>query len=134
MSLESRIKELEEALEDARLAVRELAAHPFNSLQHRAHSNSLSHGFWDPAPDFGTSIALVHTEVTEAFEEWRAGHGFTETYYVGDKPEGVPIELADILIRVFDLAGRYGIDLDKAVAEKMAYNEGRPYRHGGKRA
>jgi NTP pyrophosphatase (non-canonical NTP hydrolase) len=95
----------------------------------------VEHGFWDPAPEFGTSIALVHSEVTEAFDEWRAGRPFTETYYGSDeKPEGIPSELADILIRVFDLAGRYGIDLDGAVLVKMNYNESRPYRHGGKLA
>lgn len=48
------------------------------------------------------------------------------------KPCGVPSELADIIIRVFDLAGRYNIDLERAIDEKMAYNATRPARHGGK--
>ena len=50
------------------------------------------------------------------------------------KPEGFPIELADILIRVFDLAEAWDIDLEAALQEKMAYNETRAYRHGGKYA
>jgi len=50
-----------------------------------------------------------------------------------NKPEGVPSELADIVIRVFDMCGYYGIDLYAAIKEKMAYNESRPYKHGGKK-
>lgn len=48
------------------------------------------------------------------------------------KPEGVPTEMADIIIRVLDAACAYGIDIDKAIAEKVAYNRTRPYKHGGK--
>jgi len=50
-----------------------------------------------------------------------------------NKPEGIPSELADIVIRVFDICGYYGIDLEAAIEEKMEYNESRPYKHGGKK-
>lgn len=40
------------------------------------------------------------------------------------------LELADIIIRVFDLAGHYNIDLDSVVRLKMDYNSQRPYKHG----
>lgn len=46
------------------------------------------------------------------------------------KPEGVAVELADAVIRIADLCGHLGIDLDAVIAEKMAYNAGRPYKHG----
>lgn len=46
------------------------------------------------------------------------------------KPKGLDIELADIVIRVGDLAGALGIDLDAAVQRKHAYNVGRPHKHG----
>jgi NTP pyrophosphatase (non-canonical NTP hydrolase) len=49
------------------------------------------------------------------------------------KPEGIPSELADIVIRVMDICGHYGIDLDAAIAEKMEYNRTRPMCHGGKK-
>lgn len=53
---------------------------------------------------------------------------------VASKPIGVPSEMADIIIRVLDACAAYGIDIDRAVREKMAYNETRPMRHGGKLA
>lgn len=57
-------------------------------------------------------------------------HGTNE--YKLNKPEGVASELADVVIRVADLCGLYGIDLNAALEEKMAFNKTRPYRHGNK--
>lgn len=55
--------------------------------------------------------------------------------YVGMiKPEGIPTELADIIIRVLDICAYHGIDIEAAIADKARYNEHRPYRHGGKRS
>jgi hypothetical protein len=50
------------------------------------------------------------------------------------KPTGVDAELADVLIRVLDIMYSRGVNIDMLVREKMAYNETREYRHGGKRA
>lgn len=32
----------------------------------RAHDNAVKHGFWDPPLNFGTAIALIHSELSEA--------------------------------------------------------------------
>jgi hypothetical protein len=48
------------------------------------------------------------------------------------KPCGIPSEMADEIIRVLHFCGKHKIDIDKAVREKMAYNESRPMKHGGK--
>lgn len=48
----------------------------------------------------------------------------------GKKPEGVAVELADAVIRIADLCGHLGIDLEAAIDLKMAYNETRPFKHG----
>lgn len=77
-------------------------------------------------------LALIHSEVSEALEDYRNGAMHTGHPY--GKPVGFPSELADIIIRVCDLAGALGIDLEAEVARKAAYNETRTYRHGGKRA
>jgi NTP pyrophosphatase (non-canonical NTP hydrolase) len=53
--------------------------------------------------------------------------------YGFNKPEGIPSELADIVIRVADICGYYGIDLQAAIDEKMEYNKSRPHKHGGKK-
>lgn len=75
---------------------------------------------------------LVVTEIAEAVECVRDGQIYAFRDAATDKPEGLPFELADAIIRIADLAGAYGIDLDAAVREKMAYNRTRPFRHGGK--
>jgi NTP pyrophosphatase (non-canonical NTP hydrolase) len=94
-------------------------------------------GWHDDGPDgprtFGDVIALIHSEATEALQDYRDGHGLDEVYYEGSKPCGVGIELADVLIRVLDACGCYGIDIGDCVARKIAYNATRPYRHGNKR-
>ena len=87
-------------------------------------------------------LGLITTEVAEAIEEVRHGHEMTETYYpsVGSlfteppvhKPEGIPSELADVIIRVLDIADAYGIDLGAAVVEKLNHNATRGLHHGGK--
>ncbi|KKL77801.1 hypothetical protein LCGC14_2031250 [marine sediment metagenome] len=111
----------------------------------QSHGIAKDKGWWNEERTFLEQAALYVTEVAEAIEEWRGGHGMTEIYYeYGDgeiksmepppKPEGIPIELADILIRVADTCGKYGIDLDHAIWLKLRYNETRPYRHGGKLA
>lgn len=46
------------------------------------------------------------------------------------KPEGVAVELADALIRILDTMHSLGVDIDAVVADKMAYNATRPFKHG----
>ncbi|WP_127506156.1 hypothetical protein [Paenibacillus humicus] len=104
-----------------------------NDLVNAAHANAVAKGWWAEERSFGEVIALIHSEASEALEDFRVGKQPTEVWYEnGDKPCGIPSEMADIVIRVFDAAGRYGIDLETAIAEKMAYNATRPVRHGGK--
>jgi NTP pyrophosphatase (non-canonical NTP hydrolase) len=106
-------------------------------LQLASHAISVVHGWWEGFPEgpdtTGLKLALIHSEVSEALEEWRAGHAYTEVYYNTPdvlKPEGFPTELADIMIRVADMAEGYGIDLNEVIKIKMAYNATRPYKHG----
>jgi NTP pyrophosphatase (non-canonical NTP hydrolase) len=82
-----------------------------------------------------TKLMLIVSELAEAQDEIRSGHGPTEVYYKSeepDKPEGFPVELADALIRILDLAEIVGIDIAAMVDLKTAYNETRPYLHGRK--
>jgi NTP pyrophosphatase (non-canonical NTP hydrolase) len=105
-----------------------------SKLQHDSWAHAEKHGFHgDEITNdyFAAKCMLIVSEVAEAMEEHRAGKKFV-TYYNGDskKPEGVPAELADIVIRVCDLAEICGINLTSAIEEKSAYNSTRPYKHG----
>ena len=97
-----------------------------------AHATAVAKGWHDKPRTFGEVCALFHSEISEAFEEHRKGGDPTAVRWQQGKPEGIAIELADLVIRVFDLCGAEGIDLEKAIATKMEYNLTRSYRHGGK--
>lgn len=117
------------------------AARTIAWLTQRAHDNACAKGFWDGTSPGGrwenpgtvpTQLALIHSEVSEALEAWRENdRGSTRP---DGKPDGFITELADAVIRCFDTAGALGMDLETAVLKKMAFNETRPHRHGGKRA
>jgi NTP pyrophosphatase (non-canonical NTP hydrolase) len=102
-----------------------------NELAKEIHKNAVAHGWWDNERSFPEIIALCHSELSEALEEYREGRA--TVYYRFDKPEGIAIELADCIIRILDYCAYADIDIDEAILIKHEYNKTRPYRHGGKR-
>jgi len=122
---------------------------PLNELVQKAHATAVRSGWHEgyknavaaatdetradiEAAFVGAQFALIASEASEGLEAYRA-RGFETWQREDGKPEGVDSELADIVIRVADFCGRYNIDLQKIVEQKMAFNETRSYRHGGKR-
>ena len=78
-----------------------------------------------------TKAMLIVSELAEAVEELRDGFAPDETYYSdGGKPEGFAVELADAVIRSYDLAEMLGLDLDARISEKLEFNKTRGYKHG----
>ncbi|OQB69703.1 MAG: hypothetical protein BWX92_03842 [Deltaproteobacteria bacterium ADurb.Bin135] len=86
------------------------------------HSIATDHGWWDTSREIPELLCLVHSEVSEALEAYRT---FSDENFVE--------ELADVLIRIFDMSGHLGIDLEGALLAKIEVNSHRPYRHGNKR-
>lgn len=120
-----------------------------NELAKEIHANAVAHGWWDEKRSFGDIVALCHSELSEALEEYRAKKPlayckseYTENGMYGinkpddwsyeDKPEGIAVEMIDCIIRILDWCGKEGVDVDKLLYAKHEYNRTRPYRHGGK--
>ena len=90
-------------------------------------------------------VGLIMSEGAEALEELRSGRPVDQNYYTHNgvetdfstrgnnelnKPEGVPSEIADIVIRCFDFADEAGFSLIEVILEKLAYNDTRSRLHG----
>lgn len=122
-----------------------------NKFVREAHENAVKHGWWENPPSFGETVALCHSELSEALEEYRGGMpmAYVEDSsgdqfgswipeenpekWEGKKPEGVAVEMADCMIRIMDWFGSHPeLDLEAILAAKHAYNKGRSYRHDGK--
>ena len=99
---------------------------PLNNLSRLCHEASKS--WWHDLVtgqrlnrNKGELICLMHSELSEAMEGERKN-------LMDDKlphRRMAEVELADLLIRVFDYCGAFGYDLDGAVAEKMQFNSKR---------
>lgn len=102
-----------------------------NDLSRKAHKFACDKGFWptwSPAqPEMceARAIGLIHSEVSELMEAHRQEIGDPEEH-----KQRMAEEMADIIIRVADLAGGFDIDLEQAVDDKMRYNASRPWKHG----
>mgnify|MGYP001615284767 CR=1 FL=1 len=130
-----------------------------NDLARQIHATAVEKGWYgldgDEDRNIGEVIALMHSELSEALEEWRnpgqpAGLIYFRTSAGGEsirwpspdadypkmlgKPEGFPVELADCIIRILDTCHALKIDIAEAVRIKMEYNATRSYRHGGRKA
>lgn len=101
--------------------------------QEEIYATAVEKGWYDEERSFGDVIALVISELSEAYEEYRKGYGLTEIRIENGKPEGIPVEMADATIRLHDWFESKGINGGEVMRLKMDYNKTRPYRHGGKK-
>lgn len=99
-----------------------------NDLTTEIHEWAKSKGWWEPPKSFEEQLALYHSEVSEALEHFREGHEPDQVFYTHPagstfspgypgyvtqdrisipKPDGIPVELADLVIRALDTCGYY---------------------------
>jgi NTP pyrophosphatase (non-canonical NTP hydrolase) len=120
-----------------------------NKLAKEVHQNAKNKGFFDSKKNIGEMLCLIHSEVSEALEADRKNmytnlseelredlelDGTSPRYdtlhfesFVKDTFED---ELADVMIRVMDLAAFKNIDLEWHIKQKMNYNSKREHKHG----
>lgn len=98
--------------------------------------------------EFAAYVALGHSEFSEALEafrdkvwsetceatEWGMDHSpaCSGKPHKHPKPVGVGPELADVLIRVLDMADIWGQDINGEVERVLKYGWTRSYKHGGR--
>ncbi len=109
-----------------------------SELQARVAAYTRTHGWHDPNnKDIPGKLMMVNCELSEAMEDYRnstTDEDLRKVVFDGNKPNGFPTELADAIIRILAICDLLDINIEDVLLVKQAYNETRPYRHGGKRA
>lgn len=119
-----------------------------NKISNAIHKGNVKRGFYDEILKIGEYLCLIHGELSEALEADREdkkcslGSGglltlikaIDDEYYKREFENEVKDtfedEIADALIRLFDLCGYLNIDIDKHITAKLRYNSLREYKHG----
>ncbi len=123
-----------------------------NDAAKQIHEDAKRKGFWDSERETGTLLMLCVSELSEALEadrkerkanlakfytQWKNCHAnkFEETYpftnaFEYNVKDTFEDELADTIIRILDLCGARGIDIEHHINLKLKYNRSRERMHG----
>ena len=132
-------------------AINKMLCTGLNSASVEIHNDAKRKGFWDSERETGTLLMLCVSELSEALEADRkarfAKHDIFEIdlnfnsdiipqderfkrAFEGNIKDTFEDELADTVIRILDLCGARGIDLEKHINLKLKYNRSRERMHG----
>ena len=123
-----------------------------NNAAKQIHADAKRKGFWDSERETGTLLMLCVSELAEALEADRKDrYADLQAYEECEKADDIlesdkeaymvssfqslikdtfEDELADTVIRILDLCGARGIDLEKHIDLKLKYNRTRERMHG----
>ncbi len=119
-----------------------------NELAQEVHKNAVALGDWKEPPTLPEALCAIHAELSQALQEYREGSplvygtcalaaedckfsgvcdkvgrpGETDGIDGPCKPEGIAVELADVILRTLDLMAALGVDVDAVVMAKHKYN------------
>lgn len=139
-------------------AINKMLCTGLNSASVEIHQDAKRKGFWDSERETGTLLMLCVSELSEALEADRKGRKnmlktferdmeFARLNHDNFTPDDINYdwivnrfettikdtfedELADTVIRILDLCGARGIDLEKHINLKLKYNRSRERMHG----
>jgi hypothetical protein len=106
------------------------------------HEAAVKGGWWHDTEgnkkerNVGELLCLIHSEISEAMEGARKELMDNHLQH----KSMMEVELADAIIRIFDLAGSKGFNLGQTIYEKLEYNKSREdhkiknrFKEGGKK-
>lgn len=119
-----------------------------NELRDEIYSDAVAHGLWDEDYLLKTLVnsdvvrdsgLLQIYKIVNTEQEVRRVHATLRVFMenqellksvLDEEEDYFREELADVIITALSAAGYLGIDIDKAVRQKMEINRGREWRHG----
>lgn len=118
-----------------------------NNLSRQIYEGNKHRGFDVSKENVGQTLMLIVSELAEALEADRKNkHAKMEAFEFRSEDrkcsedfkcdfqelikDSFEDEIADAIIRLFDLCGGLNIDIERHIKLKLEYNETREYKHG----